>query len=123
MNPAAWAKRLRLVAEELATLAGELETLAPNVVGGPAVLTLAEFAAEARVCEDTARQLLARGEVPGAWQSGKRGRWRVPRASFESWLASRHDVVPLESHRGGLGAHRRRGQVRDYLADLRGNAT
>ena len=41
MNPAAWAKRLRLVAEELATLAGELETLAPNVVGGPAVLTLA----------------------------------------------------------------------------------
>jgi hypothetical protein len=124
VNTAAWAKRLRHFSEELLTLAGDLETLEHTVADGPAVLTLAEFAAEARVSPDTARLILAHGEVPGAWHSGKGGRWKVPREGVDTWLAGRHDVVPLNGHRGGhLRARSRHGQVRDYLADLRRNAT
>jgi hypothetical protein len=119
VNPTAWAKRLRFIGEELVTLAGELETLGPNAASSPAVLTLAEFAAAARCCADTALHLCARGDVPGAWQRGKHGRWKIPRAGLDAWLANREDVVALESPRSPNGGPRRRGKIRDYLADLK----
>ena len=61
-------------------------------MSAPEYLTLQEAAALLRIGERTAYTRCRSGQLPGAAKVG--GRWRVDRATLESWLRRGGDAPP-----------------------------
>ena len=114
MNTLLVLRRLRIMAAELTTLAEELEGQeAAAAASRPEVMKLQEFADAIRVCVDTARELCVGGKVPGAFQERAGGRWKIPRAAVEAYLAGQTTPGPqLVAARAG------KRESPDYLRQL-----
>jgi excisionase family DNA binding protein len=69
-----------------------------------ALLTVDEAAAQLRVHPCTVREILQRGEVPGAWRTrGATGRWRIPAIGLVAYH-ERMATAAQEARRSALAS-------------------